>query len=388
MFKIPSNCTGCHACASICVKMCIEMRDNGEGFLYPYINQTQCVECGQCEKVCPVLHKPENSVETRSIAVKSRNETERSRSTSGGVFPILAEYILNKGGVVCGAAYDEQFNVKHIMIEEVEEISRLQGAKYTQSEINVILSKVKNELISGRMVLFSGTPCQCAGLKAFLGKKYDKLITVDLVCHGVPSPKVWKAYVESRKKKENQDKRILNINMRSKSSGWSYYNYSTEFVYDGGHSTQIPNGQDLFMKAFIGDICLRNSCAQCQAKGVERCTDFTLGDYWGIWKQHPEFDDNRGTSVVFIHSKKGIMLLEELKEKIEYLEVSNNNGYQENRSMIISSKAHPARKTFLEEVTVDNFEKLVRNYFPEHSSTKWGIIFRVKNKMKKLMKLM
>lgn len=239
MFQIPSNCTGCHACADICPKQCIDMRDIGEGFLFPIVNMENCILCNCCEKVCPLLHVPNKNQNTQAFAVKSKDEAEREKSSSGGFFPLLAKWILNSGGIVYGAAYDKDFKVRHIAVTDIEKLPLLQGAKYVQSTIGTIFSEVEDQLKAGRKVLFSSTPCQCAGLKAFLRKDYDNLILVDLICHGVPSPTVWQIYINYRAQKENGGKRPVRINMRSKASGWS--RYSTEFYYGNGKITRIQN---------------------------------------------------------------------------------------------------------------------------------------------------
>ena len=386
MFQIPLNCTGCHACINICPANCIMMRKSKTGFLIPEIDVTSCISCGQCEKVCPILHMPEISTHTVSYAMKNKSQNERSKSTSGGIFPLLAEYVLSRGGAIFGAAYQSDFSVRHIEIFDKKNLSLLQGAKYVQSEIGTSFSDIKRELLSGRLVLFSGTPCQCAGLKSFLKKSYENLIIVDMICHGVPSPKVWQAYVDYRSQKENGGIRPLSINMRSKASGWSYYRYSTEFNYGEGKISQIENSHDLFMKIFIGNICLRASCSDCKMKGVERCTDITLGDYWGIWDQYPDFDDNKGTSVVFVHSKKADKILTELKDKYDWLKIDIEDAYRENISLIASSKAHGNRSKFLEQITFENFEELIIKYFPSVEVKKAGIFQKIKGKVRSLFK--
>ena len=384
MLHVPFNCTGCHACAGICPHKCIVMKENSAGFLFPEINIAGCVQCDLCEKVCPVIHKQEHSENTLAYAVKNRNENERYASTSGGIFSLLAENVIDQGGIVFGAAYDSDFSVRHIKVCERKDLSLLQGAKYVQSVIGSSYIEAKKELASGRLVLFSGTPCQCAGLKSFLGKLYENLTTVDIICHGVPSPKAWQAYVDYRSQKENEGIRPFRINMRSKSSGWSHYGYSTEFDYGDGKISQIGNGHDLFMQAFVGNICLRSSCSDCKAKGVGRCTDVTLGDYWGIWNQHPEFDDNKGTSVVFVHTQKGRKILGQLSDKMECLKVDIEDAYKENGSLVNSSPSHSGRDEFLEQITADNFEDLVKKYFPQESVQKLGILQRIKGKLGKI----
>lgn len=382
MLQIPLNCTGCYSCVNICPKDCITMKQAETGFFIPEISQSMCINCGQCEKACPVIHMPEVSIETAAYAIKNRNEEVRIESTSGGVFSLLAEYVMERGGAVLGAAYDSDFIVCHIAVFDKEELSFLQGAKYVQSKIGTCFEEIRKELDAGYPILFSGTPCQCMGLKSYLRKEYDNLVTADIVCHGVPSPKVWRTYIDYRSQKENNGIRPIKINMRSKVSGWSRYGYSTEFDYGNGKTSCIHNSQDLFMKAFISNICLRNSCSNCKAKGVERCTDFTLGDYWGIWNQHPEFDDNKGTSIVLVHSQKGREILNQLSDKLECLEVDIEDAYRENKSLIDSSPAHPNRDEFLSQVTADNFEDLVRKYLSQEIAQKSGLLQKIKRKLK------
>lgn len=379
MIQIPSVCTGCHACAAICPKKCIDMKDTGEGFLFPVIHMETCIQCNRCQEVCPVLHIPDRSQHTQAFAIKNKDEAEREKSTSGGVFPLLARQILDAGGIIYGAAYDRDFSAKHIAVENSEKLSFLQGTKYVQSIVGRLFLDVKEQLRIGRQVLFSGTPCQCAGLKAFLEKEYENLILVDLICHGVPSPKIWQAYIDYRAEQENGGKRPVRINMRSKVSGWS--RYSTEFYYGNGKITRIQNSQDPFIRIFVRNICLRSSCSECVAKGIERCTDLTLGDYWGIWSQHPEFNDEKGTSIVFVHSEKGMAALNQVKRQAEWIEIPIEDAYRENASMVSSSEPHEKRKEFLDKVNSDNFGEMVREYLPPVLAKKPSVWERVKGKL-------
>ena len=386
MLDIPKMCTACSACINICPKKCITMITDANGFLYPVIDTGSCVECHKCEKVCPIVNDVKVSLSSSAMALKSKINTERENSSSGGAFPLLADHILKEGGAVYGAAYASEFSVHHICIENKKELSLLQGAKYVQSEVGISFSNVKKQLNIGQKVLFSGTPCQCMGLQCYLDKKYDNLILVDTICHGVPSPKVWQTYIDYRSTNENDGKRPIRINMRSKSSGWSRYSYSTEFDYGNGNISRIRNGQDVFMQAFIGNICLRDSCSECKAKGVNRCTDLTLGDYWGIWNQHPEFDDNKGTSVVFIHSEKGQSLINQIQDKIEYFDVKLNDAYQENRSFIYSSYPHEKREEFLANVNKDNFALLVQKYFSQREDKRNSLLKKILMNIKRILR--
>lgn len=190
MLQIPLYCTGCSACVSVCPEKCILMKDTGDGFLVPIIESKKCIQCNQCRKVCPVLSELSKSKYTYAFAAKNKNDIERKRSTSGGIFSLLAGYVLNMNGVVFGAAYDNNFSVNHISIITGSSLPALQGAKYTQSTIGSVYVEIEKSLKSGKYVLFSGTPCQCEGLKSFLGKEYDNLIRADAICYGVLSLKV------------------------------------------------------------------------------------------------------------------------------------------------------------------------------------------------------
>lgn len=380
-------CTACSACVSICPKKCIHMIRDNDGFNYPQIDSLNCIDCHMCEKVCPIINKVHLNNLEKAYSIKNKNENIRLSSTSGGVFSLLAEKIIEKKGYVVGASYDDEFYVKHIIIDNMFDISKLRVAKYSQSDLGDTFIKVKRLLDKGHFILFSGTPCQCEGLKSFLQKDYNNLITVDLICHGVPSPKVWKSYVQYRANKENNNVLPIDINMRSKNSGWSYYNYSTEFDYGDGKKTYIHNKNDLFMNLFTKNICLRSSCSNCIAKGVKRCSDFTLGDFWGIWNQHFEFDDNKGISAVLVHSEKGQQLLSKITSDIELIEVDLEDVYKENQSLLISSKKDISREFFLNSINEKNFEKIANKYLKVSQENKNVSFFmNIINKLMNLVK--
>ena len=205
------DCCGCGACYSKCGVKAITMQENDEGFLHPVINEDSCVECGQCLKVCPVLNAKDENTATPDCYACAASDEIRAKSSSGGMFTLLAEYVLNKGGVICGAAYDEKWNVHHIIINNTADLDKLRGSKYIQSDTEKCYSEIEKLLKNGKEVLFSGTPCQVAGLNTFLGRKYDNLLTVDLLCHGAPSRGVWQKYLTESFK----DRKIINVNFRS-----------------------------------------------------------------------------------------------------------------------------------------------------------------------------
>lgn len=298
---IESNfCTGCGACAASCPHFCIEMREDLEGFRYPVIDTSTCISCGLCESICPAIHNIADKDDPQAYAVKHSNECVRIASSSGGVFPALADFVIANGGVVCGAAYADDFEVRHLIIDSVSDIGKLQGAKYSQSSAEYLFRELHSVLEDDRWVLFVGTPCQVAGLNSYLGKSYDRLILVDMICHGVPSPLVWGNYLSYRLNKDAPKSQIKSINQRDKVSGWSRYRYSLCINYNNSKSYCMPQSQDPYMIGFVNNLFLRPSCAQCQFKSYRRCSDITLGDYWGVWEQHPELDDDKGVSLVLI----------------------------------------------------------------------------------------
>lgn len=307
------KCVGCEACIQVCPKNILQPVISDDGFTIPaIINSNNCISCGNCERVCPVLSSKKTIQQSVDCyAAKSQNEEIRQESTSGGIFTEIAEIILDKGGVVFGATYADDFTVEHICVDNKADLYKLRGAKYSQSKIGDTFRNVQKKLKDGQTVLFSGTPCQVAGLKGYLGNEYENLVTVDFVCHGVPSPDIWKKYVEYRAKTDNNGELPKNINMRSKESGWSNYSYSIRFDY-ADKSYVAKNGKDIYMELFVKNYILRKSCYDCQFKGFDRVSDITLGDCWGIWEINPDFDDNKGTSLVLGHNEKANELLNTL----------------------------------------------------------------------------
>ena len=296
------------------------------------------------------------SVETNAYACYIKNDEIRKCSSSGGIFSELANLVLNQKGLVYGAAYDEKCMVKHVCIDNSEDLQKLRGAKYVQSSLGNCYQDIKKQLESGREVLFSGTPCQVVGLKSFLRKDYDHLICIDFVCHGVPLPAVWEKYIQYRMKMDHQESVPVHINMRNKETGWSRYSYSVEFRYADGRRYISENSDDFFMQLFVNNYILRKSCGNCRFKGYERTSDITLGDFWGIWDIAPEMDDNEGTSLVLTHSKKGKRLFDMLAKNINFKQVTLEQASRMNPSLLESSVHHSDREKVLEAIFQGSFE--------------------------------
>lgn len=326
--KDKKDCCGCHACQQTCPHGCITMQVDKEGFLYPIVDTLSCVECGRCERVCPVInpHKDKNPIQIRTFV--HSDENVRSNSSSGGFFSMLATYVLEKGGVVFGARFDEQWNVVHDYIRTKEQLPLLQGSKYLQSTIGDSYIKAEKFLKEGIVVLFTGTSCQIAGLKTFLRKEYESLLTMDVICHGVPSPIVWDSYLQSIATKKVC---IKSVSFRDKTTGWK--NYSFALTMKDNSLFAEPFTQNLYMKGFLNNFYLRPSCYYCPAKKGKADSDFTVGDFWGVDKKYPKLDDDKGISVVLINSKKGNILYKQFGldgQNVLYCDVLKFNSCVEN----------------------------------------------------------
>lgn len=390
MLQILENqeaCVGCGACASACSKKCIEMKMNREGFFYPMVRTSMCVGCEKCKSVCPVLNisKPEN-IDTRAFAAYCYNEMIRYSSTSGGIFTLLCTWVIAHGGVIYGAAYDDHFKVVHIQCNSIEEVRKIQQAKYSQSDLSDCFNRIKEKINKKQYVLFSGTPCQVNALKSFLGKETPYLYLVDLICHGVPSPKVWNQYIAYRSEKDNGGEYPLTINMRSKETGWPAY--SVSFEYKTGYKYLQKNNLDPYMRAFVKNLCLRKSCYECKFKGIKRVSDLTLGDYWGIWSQMPEFNDGRGASVILVHTQKGTALWNAVKDKCNYRELSPKLSVAENPSAENVAVLPKQREEFMKKYETEDFQELVDLLCPVQSPkvSKLSWLLRVKRKVKAVLK--
>lgn len=318
-----SDCVGCEACVQRCPKQCIVMKEDAEGFLYPQIDIEKCIDCGLCERVCPVINQGEPRKPLVAYAAKNQDESVRLSSSSGGVFTALAEYVIAQGGVVFGARFDESWNVVHDYVETIEGLSAFRGAKYVQSQIGKSFLRAETFLKQGRMVLFSGLPCQITGLKKFLRKDYDNLITVELFCHGVPSPMVWKRFLEEEVAIPHI--RLKSISFRDKVSGWKNYSffYSQEDA-NGVQLHRMPFAKNLFMRGFLADLYLRPSCYHCPAKQFKSGSDLTIGDYWGVKLAHPELDDDKGVSAVLVNTDRGVKILQTVQHISLYASTFEN----------------------------------------------------------------
>lgn len=315
------KCCGCSACQQACPKSAIEMIHDQDGFLYPRVNRDCCSNCGLCDKSCPILNseKAKNSEFQNAYAAINQDKTILKKSSSGGVFSAIAQYVLSQNGIVCGAAFNEDNSVSHLIIDKIEDLEKLRGSKYLFSENAGTYSIVRDFLKNGRIVYFTGTGCQVAGLKTFLKKDYDNLITSDILCHGTPSFKMFKAFVNRYENSEH--KHILKYFFRDKTiCGWSCTSSALSYDKNPEHAKYIPFHPifNAYFNAFISGSVNRESCYQCEFTTERRCGDITLADYWGVEKYHSKMDSLDGVSFILVNNEKGRFIFDKIKDNLQF----------------------------------------------------------------------
>lgn len=358
MIKIDnkSQCCGCRACEQICPLHCIEIKTDNEGFGYPEVCLEQCIDCRACESVCPCsgdkymsMDKELAEQQVISYGCRTRNEDIRKESSSGGCFTSFAEAIISKGGCVFACVLDKDNRAIITRADCIAELKEMRGSKYVQSDTCMTYSEIKDILHTGRLVLFVGTPCQAAGLYSFLGdKKYNNLFIMDFICHGVPSPKLFDDYIKQIERKYNGN--VTLFRFRNKDKGWSQtgLQLGTYFELDNGmKERKYPAFRDKYMNAFLDDVALRPSCYKCNFKSIyKEYADFTVGDFWGVKKIAPELDDGLGTSLILIHSEKGLELWNEISNSFTYKAVDLKKAIVRNQPLIKSAKKFSRREKF------------------------------------------
>lgn len=373
-------CTGCGACFQVCPQGAVSMLANNEGFLHPHINEGLCNDCGLCTRTCPI-NKIENvdaSVQQKVYACYCRDEDVRAASSSGGVFTQLAMEVLSEGGVVFGAGFDESFSVRHCFVDNADELDGLRRSKYVQSDTGNTFKDVKTLLKEAKRVLYCGTPCQIAGLKAYLNRQTPNLLTCDLACHGVPSPKVWSMYLDFICGMYSS--KIASISFRDKSEGWA--DYRMKIVFRNGKCYSERAKRELFFIGFGKNIFNRKSCFDCKFRLANTKADITLADYWGIDKQEDEkFQDNKGVSLVITHSSAGEEALSKIKEGIYIEERSFDEAVKYNPRLLTSVMEPAKRKSFFDDMYAGySFDRLRRKYMDNES-----IVYKVKCIVKKVL---
>ena len=365
--KDKAKCCGCGACVQRCPKQCIAMHEDNEGFPYPKADEALCIDCGLCEKVCPILKPGTPKPPLAVYAAKNNDEVQRLDSSSGGLFVLLAELTIRRGGIVFGASFDGQWMVRHTHAETLDELTPLMRSKYVQSDTVNTFKEAECALKAGRQVLYVGSSCQIAGLRRFLRKDYDNLLAVDIVCHGAPSPGVWRTYLDNLAENYRQNiagktvttsklssaPEVAHVNFRAKQSdgfGWKQFGVvvhaSSSEIGDRPVLTSSTFRQDIFMRAFIDNLILRPSCHACVAKQGASGADLTLGDFWGIEKTHPEFDDDKGVSVAFVNTDKGAEAWEQIVPRLSTLMVTFDEATAHNTAYLRPVAIPRKRKLF------------------------------------------
>lgn len=356
------NCTGCGACFNKCPVNAIEMQEDREGFLIPVINKDKCINCGLCAKICPV-NKPKNFSEKipEEVLAAGSSDEIRKESSSGGIFTLLAEYILKNNGYVCGAAFSDDFKeVKHIIINNPEDLPKLQKSKYVQSNTGKVFKEIKSLLDSDKTVLFSGTSCQVGGLIAFLEKPYKNLYTIDLLCHGTPSPDVWKRYLTEI----SHNKKIDSVNFRNKRKGWEKITLSVKC--NDGYLFQERIKLNLYCMAFLKNIILRKCCTSCEYTKTQRVSDITLGDFWKINKFNKKLNDQIGTSMVLINSGKGRELFNNIQSLLKFqAKVPIKYAIKGNPVLVRPVAVHKNRDSFFRKYKRYPVQKALKDSFNE-----------------------
>lgn len=374
-------CTGCFACYSTCPKQAITMQTDEEGFLQPHIDIKRCIECGNCMATCPII-KPMAINSKRPLAlyaICNKINSERQISASGGFFSVIAKYFMQKlHGYVCGVVFDEQFNVVHYISNNTADISKFSGSKYVQSNIRNCFIEIKKLLKQNLQVVFSGTPCQVAGLLRYLKRSYDNLTTVEVVCHGVPSPLFWKEYLKNEEFMHG--KQIVNVNFKNKKFG--YASSSMQIRYNDGTTTNRGHEIDYMLRAFTKNMINRNSCFNCHFKGMEHhYADFIVLDGWHIGKWNKNMNDDKGVTLVYLRTSKSEKIFNELKDDMKVQPVEIDDIYAQKDAIMLynSAQRHSNRDLILRCLHEEGFDVMIKKYMP----MTWKI--RLKSKLKVLL---
>lgn len=375
LFDKKENCCACGACYNICPKNAIEMVVDEYGFKYPKIDYTKCISCGACKRVCAFQNVIEKNEPLQVVAAARKDENKIMKSASGGIFAVFAEYFLSIGGIVYGVALVKENNTlvpKHIGIDDLKDLPKLLGSKYVQSDIDNVYKEIRTLLNNKKQILFSGTPCQVAGLKAFLGKKYENLFTIDIICHGVPNAEFFKGYLEILEKKFNG--KILDFKFRDKKDGWGPYILSADILKQNKLQKErkyIYLDESTYASMFLYTDILRLNCYKCKYTNKHRTGDITIGDYWGIEKEHPELlkinggllDTKKGISAIIINTEKGKLGLEKLGQEIVYFDTTYEKVAIVNTQLREPSKYGKYRDKIMEEYKIGGFNKVDEYYY-------------------------
>lgn len=349
--KTSAKCYGCRACEQICPCGAIEMKENDEGFLYPTLAEDRCIKCGVCSQVCPYDFPSSTNIPTRAVAAQYQDRVSLFSSSSGGIFSALAEYVLSNNGYVAGCIFDESFTAVHILTNQKELVEKMRGSKYVQSDLKNVYSEIQKCLKEGNLVLFTGTPCQVDGLRCFLRKEYDNLLTVDLICHGVPSPRLFQLYVESVSKKMGN---ISDIKFRDKKrNGWGSQGSIT---YSNKTKSISPYNSSYYQYYYLQNCVSRMSCYSCKYSSKQRIGDLTIGDYWNISKEFPKLDTSAGFSAVLINTATGEKVFTEISSKLKVYETDLETVVKGNGNLHSPSLMPESRRSIYNRIAEEGYD--------------------------------
>ncbi len=374
LFNNKNQCCGCTACYSVCPKNAITMEYDEEGFIYPSINSELCVDCGMCKSVCAFQNGYEKHPVIDGYALKHKDMDTRTKSRSGGAFAGIANHILSLGGVIYGAVYNDDYSISHFRCDNKKDLVKIQGVKYIQSEMNDIFSQVKTDLRDGKYVLFSGTSCQVAGLLSYLGKTdTSKLFTADLICHGVPNNMIWQEFLRWNERKYNG--KLTNAMFRDKSYGWKTH-FESVTIDGKKHKTKR------FCLMFYENDILRPSCYECKYSNLDRVGDFTLGDFWGLKRQHKDFVDKIGCSLFLVNTKRGKELFSEVKDEFILRDADVVKASYPNPNLRFPTPKPENRDYFWSLYKQYDFDKVMKIY---NRKLFWSRVKKNLNKIKRII---
>lgn len=393
LFEDKTNCCACGACVNVCPKDAVSMKEDQCGFLYPMIDTQKCVGCGRCKKVCSYQNEKEMNHPLQTWAAVAKNQDLLMNAASGGVFSALADSILKEGGIVCSAAFEKDFTLRHILINQRTDLSRLRGSKYTQSSTGYVFREIKKQLLDGRKVLFCGTPCQVAGLRSYLSKDYDGLITIDLICHGVPSNKMFKDYIHYFETEKNV--KIDQFTFRDKKISWGK-NGST-IVSSGKRYNLFESAQSYFF-FFAYSLIMRSNCYSCKYACSHRPGDITIGDFWGIQREHPEYlkngmiDESKGVSVIIANTEKGTQFIKAHQDLFVLYDSTFEKAARGNAQLNAPTKRLPQREVYLDIYRRDGWKSIEETFRKKRGIKRYSgyvkslVPVRLKRVLKRFMK--
>ena len=375
LYTDKKECCGCAACMNICPKRAITMQPDENGFIYPVVKDDLCVECGLCRKVCAFQNVPVSANEPlATYAAINQDQSVLVASASGGIFPALASIIFGKKGVVFGCAFNDKMEPEHICVDNPTKMKKLQGSKYVQSSINNTFTEAKRYLEQGRVVLYIGTPCQIAGLKSYLDKNYENLITADIICHGVPSGAFFQGYIKHLEGKLKGN--IVDFKFRDKSKGWGLMG---KVVYNKKGVVReefIPPITSYYYCYFLKGDIYRETCYECKYSSGNRQGDFTMGDYWGVEKAHPELETKNGVSVLLVNSAKGMALIERLGNQLDLTQSTFEQAREQNEQLRRPTAKSDKRDTILKTWREGGYQAIAEEYYK--TNKKRLVLFRIK----------